>query len=89
MIPLRKSDTFTYLSIGMNFDVKEGQLRKEMIMKKTELRGIIYDLLDKEINHTETIPSLTTLKRLILKALNLCLSYGEIDGIYVEQYLAV
>ena len=89
VIPLRKNPSFTYISIDMVFNIQEGMLRKEIIEKKVELRGIIYDILNKEINHTERIPSLDALKPFVLEGVNRVLSAGKIDGVYVSQYLAV
>jgi hypothetical protein len=75
--------------IGLSFNIREAYLRKEIAQKNNELRGVIYNLLNKEINLTGTIPSLSILKKLILQGVNRSLSTGKIDGVYIEQYLAV
>jgi len=89
VIPLKRNHMFTYILIDMAFNIREEILRKEIMEKKTELRGMIYDTLYQEINRTEMIPSVDALKTFVLQGVNSLLSVGKIDNVYVSQYLAV
>ena len=89
IIPLHKSKVYSYLSIGMAFDLQKESLRREMIEKKHTLRGVIYDTLMKETNRSGTIPSPETIKAFIVRRVNAVLTAGRINGVYINQYLSV
>lgn len=89
VIPSNNTDLFSYVSIGMTFRIRKDLVYREVVEKQFLLRGIIYDVLAREINKTSNIPQLGTLKALIIRSVNKVLSAGNIHGVYIDQYLAV
>ena len=90
VIPLIKENRrFTYISLSIYFNLPNKEIMGEMIEKKGELRGIIYDILREEINKTEKVPSMPELKGSIVKGVNAALSAGKVNEIYITKYLAV
>ena len=64
-------------------------LKREMIEKKNQLRGIIYDILRDEIHKAQEIPSLEKLKKFIIRGLNMTLSAANVNEVYITKFLAV
>ena len=90
VIPLIKENRkFTYISLSIYFNLPNKEIMGEMIEKKGELRGIIYDILREEINKTEEVPSMPELKGFIVRGVNAALSAGKVNEIYITKYLAV
>jgi flagellar basal body-associated protein FliL len=90
VIPLIKENRkFTYISLSIYFNLPNKEIMGEMIEKKGELRGIIYDILREEINKTEKVPSMPELKGFIVRGVNAALSAGKVNEIYITKYLAV
>jgi flagellar basal body-associated protein FliL len=65
------------------------ELRGELIEKKEQVRGIIYDTLREEINNRREIPSIEEIKGVIIRRVNSAISTGKINDIYITQFLAV
>ena len=55
VIPLKEKKGFTYISLSISFNVPNKELKREIIAKKEQLRGIMYDILREEINKIEEI----------------------------------
>ena len=89
VIPLKENKKFTYISLSIYFNLPNKEIMGEMIEKKGELRGIIYDILREEINKTEEVPSMPELKGFIVRGVNAALSAGKVNEIYITKYLAV
>ncbi len=90
VIPLIKENRkFTYISLSIYFNLPNKEIMGEMIEKKGELRGIIYDILREKINKTEKVPSMPELKGFIVRGVNAALSAGKVNEIYITKYLAV
>ena len=89
VIPLKENKKFTYISLSIYFNLPNKEVMGEMIEKKGELRGIIYDILREEINKTEEVPSMPELKGFIVRGVNDALSAGKVNEIYITKYLAV
>ena len=87
VIPFMKSTNFTYVSLNISFSLRNGEIRAEMIEKKTRLRGIIFDRLNNEINLSEQIPSLEELKAIVMEEINRSLTSGKIHDAYVTDFL--
>jgi len=89
VIPAEGNENFTYvfLSISMKFPNRE--VKREVIEKKRSLRGIVYDILAREIADTKEIPPLETLKEFIIRGANSVLSGGKISEVFVSKFLAV
>jgi len=62
VIPFKENRGFTYISLSISFNVPNKELKREMMEKKGQLRGIIYDMLREEIHKEKEIPSLKKLK---------------------------
>ena len=89
VIPYKEDHRFTYVSLSVSFKSRNPELIKEMTEKKNHLRGIIYDVLDEEINRIKELPSLEQLKPFIIMAVNRVLFKGKVDDAYIMNYFAV
>jgi len=88
VIPLKKKG-FTYIYLSISFNVPNKELREEIIAKKEQLRGVIYDILREEINKTEEMPPLEKIKSFLTRRVNMALSVGKVNEIYITKFLAV
>ncbi len=89
IIPFKENRGFTYISLSISFNVPNKELKREMIEKKGQLRGIIYDMLREEINKVKEIPPLEKLKEFITRGVNTALSAGKVNKVYITNFLAV
>jgi flagellar basal body-associated protein FliL len=89
VIPFRENKRFSYISLSIYFNLPNKELMREMIEKKGELRGIIYDILRMEINKLKEVPSLEELKGFIIREVNTALSAGKVNEVYITKFLAV
>jgi len=89
VIPSKENRGFTYISLSISFNVPNKELKREMIEKKGQLRGIIYDMLREEIHKEKEIPSLKKLKECIIRAVNMILSAGNVSEVYISKFLGV
>ena len=80
---------YTYITLSISFNMPNIKLKPEIIEKNDFLRGIVYDLLKKEINKGKEIPSLNILQKVIIKAVNEAVSGGQLDKVYITDFLAV
>jgi flagellar basal body-associated protein FliL len=89
VIPFHGGHKFAYISLSISFNVPSNELRGEMREKEGLLRGIIYDMLNREVNKVKEIPSLKKLKELILREVNTVLFTGELHQVYITNFLAI
>ena len=89
VIPFKENKRFTYISLSIYFNLPNKELMREMIEEKSELRGIIYDILRQEINKLKEVPSLEELKGFIIRGVNTALSAGKVNEVYITKFLAV
>ena len=89
VIPFKENKQFTYISLSISFNLPNKQLKREMIVKKHQLRGIIYEKLRQEINKKEEVPLLEELKEVIIRGVNIALSDGKVKEVYITEFLAV
>lgn len=89
IIPFKENKQFTYISLSVSFYLPNKELRREMIEKKGQLRGIIYDILREEINKAKEIPPLKELKKFVIRGLNTALSTGKVSEVYITKFLLV
>lgn len=89
VIPLREKKGLTYIFLSISFNVPNKELKREITVKRERLRGIIYDILREEIDRLDTIPPLDEIKRFLVGKINIALSVGKINKIYITKYLAV
>jgi len=89
IIPFKENKQFTYISLSVSLYVPNKELKREMIEKKGQLRGIIYDILREEINKAKEIPPLKELKKFIIMGSNTALCTGKVNEVYITKFLAV
>ncbi len=89
VIPVKENKKYTYVSFSISFKLPNKKLEREMIEKKDQLRGIIYDVLIEEINRVKDFPSLERLNKFIIREVNGTLSAGKIIEASVKDFLAV
>jgi len=89
VIPFKQRTKFSYISLTIAFKSQDREIIGEMIEHKWRLRGIIYEMLSKEINGLNDVPSLEKLKDCIIRAVNGSLSMGKINDVYITDLIAV
>ncbi|MEA1945799.1 MAG: flagellar basal body-associated FliL family protein [Thermodesulfobacteriota bacterium] len=89
IIPFQEKQGHTYISLTLSFELSNMGLKKEIIEKKDQLRGIIYDLLGQGIHTVEDARSLEKLKALILRRVNTVLTSGEVREAIITDFLLV
>ena len=89
VIPFSENKEFTYFSLSISFNVPNKEIKREIIEKRNQLRGIIYDILREEMNKIKDIPPLDKLKSLIIRGINMTLSAGKVNEVYITKFLAV
>ncbi len=89
VVPVKENKRFTYISLSISFNLPNKELRREMIEKKHQLRGIIYDILSAEIKKINEVPSFEKIKEVIIRGVNIALSAGRVNELYITEFLAV
>jgi flagellar basal body-associated protein FliL len=89
IIPFQKKQGYTYISLDLSFELSSMELKKEIIEKKDQLRGVIYELLSQEIHTVDDARSLEELKALILKKANNILTSGEVHEAIITEFSLV
>jgi flagellar basal body-associated protein FliL len=88
VIPYNK-DNFSYISFSVSLCVPEGSLREEMITKKGLIRGKIYELVLTYLDQSGEIPAPEPVKGLIAESINDALSEGEVNELFLTQFLLI
>jgi len=89
IIPFQEKQGYTYISLNLSFELSNMELKKEIIEKKDQLRGIIYELLGQGIHTVEDARSLEKLKALILRRANTELTSGEVREAIITDFSLV
>ena len=89
IIPFKGNQRITYISLNISFKLSNRELMGEMLEKKDQLRGIIYDILGEEINKVKDAPSIQKLKELIIRGVNKVLAAGEVSEAIITDFLPV
>jgi len=89
VIPFDKSENFTYLSFRISFYVPNKKVRDEIERKQSQLVGMIYDMVTREVNRDGEIPPLEILKERIVRKINSLLTAGGVKEAYITKFLAV
>ena len=89
IIPFQVNKGHTYISLNLSFELSNVELKEEIIEKKDQLRGIIYDLLRQGIHTVEDVHSLEKLKALIIKRANTVLTSGKVREAIIINFLLV
>jgi flagellar basal body-associated protein FliL len=89
IIPFEEHGKFTYISLSISFELPNKELMDEMIKKNTQIRGIIYSILSKNINILKNISSLEQLKALITHRVNNVLDAGKVNEPIITDFSTV
>jgi flagellar basal body-associated protein FliL len=89
IIPFRGHGKFTYISLSISFELPNKELMDEMIEKNNWIRGIIYNILSKNIYLLENVSSLMKLKQTIIKNVNNILTSGQLDKAFITDFSTV
>jgi flagellar basal body-associated protein FliL len=89
IIPFEERGKFTYITLSISFELPNKELMDEMIEKNTRIRGIIYSILDKNINILKNISSLEKLKELIAHHVNSVLTAGKVHEPIITDFSTV
>ena len=93
VIPIEQRDNFSYISLSIDFKISNKELKAEILRKKNLLRGMIYDILIKEINNSKEFPlvneTLENIKENIIKSVNEAVVNGKVNEAYLRGFLAV
>jgi hypothetical protein len=89
IIPFEEQGKFTYITLSISFEMPNKELMDEMIEKNTRIRGILYSILDKNINILKNISSLEKLKELIAHSVNSVLTAGKVHEPIITDFSTV
>jgi flagellar basal body-associated protein FliL len=89
IIPFEEHGRFTYISLSISFDLPNKKLMEEMTKKKAQIRGIVYNLLSKNISILTNVSSLEKLKELITNNVNGVLTAGKVDEPIIFDFSTV
>jgi flagellar basal body-associated protein FliL len=89
ILPIQKKQGYTYISLNLLLELSNMELKGEIIEKKDQLRGIIYDILEQGIHRVEDADSLEKLKALIIRRANTVLTSGEVREAIITNFLLV
>ena len=89
IIPFEEQGRFTYISLSISFELPNKELMDEMTKKKALIRGIVYNLLSKNISILKNVSSLEKLKELITNSVNGVLSSGKVDEPIITDFSTV
>jgi flagellar basal body-associated protein FliL len=89
ILPIQKKQGYTYISLNLLFELSNIKSKGEIVEKKEQLRGIIYDILEQEIHRVEDADELEKLKTLIIKRTNTVLTSGEVREVFITDFMLV
>ena len=89
ILPIQKKQGYTYISLNLLLELSNIKLKEEIVEKKDQLRGIIYDILEQEIHRVEDANALDKLKALIISRSNAVLTSGEVREAFITNFVVV
>lgn len=89
VIPVSGNRKFTYIFLSISLKLPNKEVKRVMIERKSQLRGIIYEILAGEIRKSRELPPLDHLKGLIIRAVQGSLPTGYLGEVYITKFLAV
>jgi flagellar basal body-associated protein FliL len=89
ILPIQNKQGYTYISLNLLLELSNIELKGEIVEKKEQLRGIIYDILEQEIHRVEDADALEKLKTLIIKRANTVLTSGEVREAFITNFMLV
>lgn len=89
LIPLGERSKYTLISLSFALEVPNGQIRREMNERLTEVRGFIYDTLREDFFDAEGIPSIQEVKDSISRAVGRALPGNRVIDVYIDRFLAL
>ena len=89
IVPLPEKQGHTYISLNLSFELSNVGLVEEIIKKKEQLRGIIFDVLVQGIDKIEDAHSLKKLRELIVRRANTVLFSGKVSEAIIIDFVIV
>jgi len=89
IVPLPEKQGHTYISLNLSFELSNVELVEEIIKKKEQLRGIIFDVLVQGIDKIEDAQSLKKLRELIARRANTVLFSGKVGEAIIIDFTIV
>lgn len=89
LIPLGERSKYSLISLSFALEVPNGQTRREMNERVTEVRGFIYDTLREDFFDAEGIPSIQEVKHSISRAVGRALPGNRVVDVYIDRFLAL
>jgi flagellar basal body-associated protein FliL len=89
ILPIQNKQGYTYISLNLLLELSNIELKGEIVEKKEQLRGIIYDILEQEIHRVEDADALEKLKTLIIRRANTVLTSGEVREAFITNFMLV
>ena len=89
ILPIQNKQGYTYISLNLLVELSNIRLKGEIVAKKEQLRGTIYDVLEQEIHRVEDADALEKLKTLIIKRANTILTSGEVSEAFITNFMLV
>lgn len=86
VIPYNKN-SFNYISFKVSFYIPGDFFKNEMLDKNGEIRDKIYESLRGYFDRSDYIPSPGSVKDIVLNEVNRVLSGGNINELYLMQFL--
>ena len=89
VVPVPVNRKFTYILLSISFKLPNKEIKREMIQRRSQLRGIIYEVLVGKVRESRELPALDHLKQLIIRELDRSLYTGNLGEVYITKFLAV
>lgn len=89
IIPFKENNQYTYITLSISFTMPNRELMDEIVEKKKQIRGIIYDILTVNINNVQDVSSLNRLKEFIISSVNGVLTAGKIKEAIITGFSVV
>lgn len=89
VVPVPGNRKFTYILLSISFKLPNKEIKREMIQRRSQLRGIIYEVLAGKVRESRELPALDHLKGLIIREVDRSLSSGNLGEVYITKFLAV
>jgi flagellar basal body-associated protein FliL len=89
VVPVPVNRKFTYIFLSISFKLPNKEIKREMIQRRSQLRGIIYEVLAGKVRESRELPALDHLKGLIIRELERSLYTGNLGEVYITKFLAV
>jgi len=86
VIPFHRESNH-YISLSISLESADGAVLHELKKKEAIFRGRIYDLLKAYAEQAAGHPSLAVAKEMVSDSINVWLSAGHVDGVYITRFV--